>query len=114
MDNNEDAKSSGKRKPQTRPVVDDSESDQGDTPFQTARSQPVRSAMQTETQTQASNSGTRSQIDSADITSRGTKRGAPGAQTRPGSGKKQKTMFLKNDSDEDESEDELKFRFKRK
>lgn len=112
--NNEDARSSGKRKPQTRPAADDSDLDQGDAPFQTARSQPARSAIQTQTQTQASGSGTRSQTTPTNITSRGTKRGASAAQARSGGGKKQKTMFLKNESDEDESEDELKFRFKRK
>lgn len=69
-----------------------------------------------QTQTQGSSAATRGQAAFEDTVSRGTKRGPPAVQIgRSGGGKKQKTLFLKNESgSEDESEDELKFRFKRK
>jgi nijmegen breakage syndrome protein 1 len=93
---------------------DSGDSDKGDTQFRPAPTNSARSTRQT--QTQAHTQASSQTVSIADSPSRGIKRGASAANLgRMGVGKKQKTMFLKNESEsEDESEDELKFRFKKR
>lgn len=115
----ESNKSTRKTARKTAPVQvneDSGDSDKDDTQLQ-LRPAPTNSARSTrQTQTQAQIQTSSQTVSIADSPSRGTKRGASAANLgRMGVGKKQKTMFLKNESEsEDESEDELKFRFKKR
>ncbi|KAI5844556.1 hypothetical protein DFP73DRAFT_59387 [Morchella snyderi] len=113
----ESNKSTRKTARETAPVLvneDSGDADRGDTQFRPALTNSARSTRRTQTQAQTQASSQTLSI--AGSPSRGTKRGASAANlNKIGVVKKQKTMFLKNESEsEGESEDELKFRFKKR